>query len=173
MEKRQESNMDSIQTNIFGGKVRVRVCAVIIENNKILLLKHDGIGEGGFLWSPPGGGVEFGENITETLNREVLEETGVEIETGNFLFFNEYIDHQYHAIELFFKVKIIHGEVKLGFDPELSEKDQIIKDLKWFDIRELNQIKEINLHNAFRNLNAVNEILEIEGFFKFRNISIK
>ncbi len=165
--------MDSSPSQIFGGKVRVRVCAVIVENDQILLLKHQGIGEKGFLWSPPGGGVEFGERTENTLIREVSEEIGVEIEIRNFLFFNEYIDHIYHAVELFFEVKIINGEVSLGNDPELKSHNQILKEVKWFNISELKALNNKNLHNALRNLNAVNEILEINGFFKFQNNSIK
>ena len=51
----------------FGGKVRVRVGGILIENDQILLLKHEGVGKKEFLWSPPGGGMEFGENAEENL----------------------------------------------------------------------------------------------------------
>ena len=71
------------------GKVRVRVCGILHENGKILLLKHESIGPAGYLWSPPGGGVEFGESLVETLEKEFLEETNLSIKVGNYLFTNE------------------------------------------------------------------------------------
>ncbi|ALA50833.1 NUDIX hydrolase [Shouchella clausii] len=49
------------------------------ENNHILLVKHPKRG-----WELPGGHVEEGESITNALKREVMEESGVEIEIGPF-----------------------------------------------------------------------------------------
>jgi len=172
-EKRQISPMDSNPANIFSGKVRVRICGIIIQNDRVLLLKHKGIGKGDFLWSPPGGGLEFGENCSETLHRELKEEIGVEVEIRRFLFLNEYIDDIYHAIELFFEVEITNGEVKLGFDPELMPNQQIIQEVKWFSINEITSMSKNNIHSCFSNLNAISELLEIDGFFNFQNISIK
>lgn len=52
-------------------KYREAVRAIIIHNNKILLV-HSNIGDYKF----PGGGVEIGESHAEGLTREVAEETG-------------------------------------------------------------------------------------------------
>lgn len=87
----------------FGGKVRVRVGGILIEDNKILLLKHEGVGKMEYLWSPPGGGMEFGENAEENLKREFLEETGLNIRVDEMLFMNEFINYKIHAIELFLR----------------------------------------------------------------------
>ena len=52
--------------------------ALIIENNKILLIKKNGGPYHGKL-DLPGGTIEFGERPEEALKRELLEEVGIEI----------------------------------------------------------------------------------------------
>jgi len=52
--------------------------ALIIRNGKILLLKPKE-GPGLFGWDGPGGHVQSGEGLIDTLKREVLEETGLRL----------------------------------------------------------------------------------------------
>ena len=57
----------------------VGIGAIIICDGKILLEKRkNDPGKG--KWSVPGGLVELGENIEQTVLREVREETGLEVE---------------------------------------------------------------------------------------------
>ncbi|MEQ6166565.1 MULTISPECIES: NUDIX hydrolase [unclassified Ekhidna] len=155
--------------NPFEGKVRVRVCGLLIENSKVLLLKHDNIGPGTHLWSPPGGGVEFGESLEETLKKEFEEETNLNIEVGDYLFTNEFIGNKYHAIELFFKVIRISGEMKLGNDPELSPEDQILSELRFFSPEELEKLPAETIHNAFDAAGARDKIAELRGLITFKH----
>ncbi len=48
-----------------------------------------GLGPEGYIWSPPGGGVEFKENVEKALIREFREETHTTIAIDEFLFVNE------------------------------------------------------------------------------------
>lgn len=50
---------------------------VVNENNEILMAKDNDAG-----WVFPGGIVENGENIIDAVKREIIEETGIEIEVG-------------------------------------------------------------------------------------------
>lgn len=50
--------------------------AYVVRGDKTLLLKHRKLG----MWLPPGGHVEPGETPDEAVRREVLEETGLEID---------------------------------------------------------------------------------------------
>lgn len=156
----------------FGGKVRVRVGGILIEDNKVLLLKHDGVGKKDYLWSPPGGGMEFGENAEENLKREFFEETGLQIKVDELLFINEFINNKIHAIELFFKVKKTGGILKLGNDPEMGNQ-QILCDLAFFDENKLKNTEKDYLHNMFIGINKPQEVLNLKGYFKFVNNSIK
>jgi len=141
--------MDSYQQHIhdtFGGKLRTRACGILIEDNKILLIKHKGVGDKGHLWSPPGGGVEYGEAIHDTLKREFLEETALDIEIGKFLFFHEYINLPLHAIELFFEVRRVKGELSKGKEPETANID-IIEDIMFKSFEEIKNDEPAYYHS--------------------------
>ncbi|WP_258104901.1 NUDIX hydrolase [Marinoscillum sp. MHG1-6] len=155
--------------NPFSGSVRVRVCGLLEEKDKILLLKHEGLGSAGYLWSPPGGGVEFGQSIKETLKREFLEETNLSIDIEHFMFVNEYIDSQYHAIELFFKVKKINGQLKLGKDPELAPNKQILSDAQFISIMDLQKMDHTTIHNSLLDCTSSGKLFQKNGFFASEN----
>lgn len=156
-------------TTIFSGKVRVRVCGILINDDKILLLKHNSIGPAGYLWSPPGGGVSFGQSLHETLKQEFMEETNLVIDVGQYLFTNEFIDQQHHAIELFFEVHHVSGELKLGHDPELGPENQILTEARFFSYKELETIDSNAIHNAFNAANTRDKIAELRGLITFKH----
>src|SRR5271154_6515004 len=57
---------------------RVSVSALIFEDERILLAHRRDID----WWNLPGGAINPGETVDEALRREVYEETGLEVETG-------------------------------------------------------------------------------------------
>ncbi len=63
--------------------LKKRVSAVIIENEKVLLIRRIKPGKEYFVL--PGGSVEEGENEFDALKRELLEETGLQISEGRFI----------------------------------------------------------------------------------------
>ncbi|MGH8992672.1 MAG: NUDIX hydrolase [Acidimicrobiia bacterium] len=66
------------------GSVEVAVGAVVRRGDEILLVRR-GRGAGVGRWSLPGGRVEFGETLAGAVAREVAEETGLDIEVGDFI----------------------------------------------------------------------------------------
>jgi 8-oxo-dGTP diphosphatase len=149
---------------IFGNQLRLRVSGICIENNQILLIKHTHLGEGGYLWSPPGGGLQFGESVTDCLKREFEEETGFQIKIKRFLFVNEFLHLPLHAIELFFEVEILSGDLLLGKDPEMQENHQIIREIAFLDIETLQKEPSVCVHSMFRELKNLQELLERKGY---------
>lgn len=154
-------NDDNI-SKVFSKRKRLRLCGILIEDERILLIKHKGIGELGEFWSPPGGEANFSEPIHKAIKREFFEETGLLVEVEEFLFLTEYIKQGLHAVEMFFNVKRIGGKLQMGFEPELDEN--IIVDLKFLSWEDINQIENEKLHRLFQEIGNLNEIKELKGF---------
>jgi 8-oxo-dGTP diphosphatase len=134
-------------TNPFQGKVRLRACGLLLENQKILLVKHRKLGRHGYFWSPPGGGVEFGESIQEAVVREFREEAGLVVQSKGFAGYHEHMDPRFHAIELFFFVSRVSGEISLGTEPEGNESGPVLEDLGWFSHEHLSHLPEGSFHS--------------------------
>lgn len=153
--------------SIYGGKTRIRVCGICIENDSLLMIRHEGVGEQNILWIPPGGGMEFGEDAHQALKREFLEETGLNIEVNELLFVNEYIDDNLHAVELFFSVAILSGYLQKGSDPEMDSASQIIKEVRFVSFEEMRLMNRKILHNSLRDISDKDSLLNMRGYFKF------
>ena len=92
----------------FGNHLRSRVNGVLIEDGKILMIKHL-MGNGKIMWSVPGGGMHFGQSAAQNLKREFSEDTGLDIAVKAYLFVHEYLAAPLHAMEHFFSGEKIGG----------------------------------------------------------------
>ncbi len=75
-------------------QVRLRVSALCIKDAQILLVEHKSFAPDdpklpSSYWILPGGVVERGETLEAAVQREMLEETGLECRVGNLLFIKE------------------------------------------------------------------------------------
>ncbi len=150
----------------FGNRIRIRVCGILIRDDKILLARHSGIGKKGSMLIPPGGGVEFGESLTKALRREFLEETGLTVDVGEFLTLHEYIEPPLHAIEFFFLVTAENNQMPhKGTDPELKE-NQIIENVKFVTFDELRIMNSVYKHQILHDVSDLQGLLNLKGRFK-------
>ncbi len=156
----------------FGHQLRTRVNGILIEEEKILMVKHR-MGGGREFWSTPGGGMIYGTNAKDNLKREFMEETGLEIEVLEFLFVNEFLAPPLHALEYFFSVERKSGSVVLGKDPELEDDRQILEEIRWLSVKELGSLEKNSLHRLFWEIKSLSELGLCKGYFNFGNISIK
>lgn len=110
-----------MMTDSPGAAPRIRVAPVILQDGKVLLVRHTK-GDRTY-WLLPGGGVEYGESLADALRREVHEETGLEVEVGALLFANDTIppDRSRHVVNLYFLADIVGGALKVGDEPNLAE----------------------------------------------------
>ena len=94
----------------------VGVGAMICRDDDILLIRRaapPSVGK----WSIPGGLVEIGESIWDACRREVIEETGVDVDLTGILDVNEMVERDetgrilYHFVLIGFEAAFIGGEV--------------------------------------------------------------
>ncbi len=104
---------------------------VIVEEGKVLLVKHQDGEE--IAWVFPGGRVEENESVAEAAIRECKEETGYDIELKGVCYIQEY-DIYYVT---YFYSSIIGGNLTLGSDPELPKEKQILREVKWIELKDL------------------------------------
>ncbi|PWJ56746.1 NUDIX domain-containing protein [Dyadobacter jejuensis] len=148
----------------YGGRIRVRVCGVLVESDSILLVGHQqGAHPENLFWAPPGGGVDFGEEMEQALKREFLEETGLDIEVEELLSVSEFLDHPLHAVELFFKVKVRAGRLVKGQDPEMEKDQQIIKKVMFVPASHLESMPDANKHVVLRKFKSLDEVAQWKG----------
>lgn len=152
----------------YGNLLRLRVCGICIQDKRVLMIRHKALSSKGYFLSPPGGGLQFGEDAKLCLKREFLEETGLEISVQSFLFVYEYLHLPLHALELFFQVKATGGVLKPGADPEMGE-NQMIDAVQYMTYEEIDQEKGVQLHDIFNYCSSLNELLQLQGYFKFDN----
>lgn len=79
-------------------------------------------------WDLPGGTNEFGESLPETLKREILEETGLEVEVLEMLSKSvsrkwNHKDYSIHVVVVCYYCRYVDGELNLN--------DHKINDLRW------------------------------------------
>lgn len=118
-------------------KVIINCGAVIVKNNKILLVQE---AEEPFRgkWNFPLGKIEYGEKIMGTIIRETKEETGYDVELTHFLgVYQSFSTPGLNTIIVMFRAKPIGG--KLSFDKKESLQS------KWFSLEEFNKLSDEEL----------------------------
>ncbi len=149
---------------LYGNRLRTRVCGICIVDDRLLMVRHRGIGITDTFWCPPGGGIQFAEIAPDALKREFLEETGLIIEPQKLLFVNEFLQPPLHAMELFFDTKIVGGTILLGQDPEMSEQNQIITEVQLMTFEEIKAFPPDEVHRMFQFCTSMSDIFTLNGY---------
>ncbi|WP_266205431.1 NUDIX domain-containing protein [Pontibacter kalidii] len=149
----------------YADKLRVRVCGICIQDDKLLLVRHGKtIGNSAF-WAPPGGGLQYGESMQECLKREFEEETGLQVKVKRFLFVNEFLQVPLHAVEFYFEVIITGGSINTGSDPEADADNQLIEHLQWLTVKEIQGIPLADKHRSLQLLLSLDDLLGLPHNF--------
>lgn len=106
------------------------------EEGKILMVKQSH--EGKDIWMVPGGAIEAGENAAEAAAREVLEETGLEVQVGRLLWHVEEVsESRGQRFVNFFLAEKIGGSLGLGADPEFDGNNQVLREVRFLSKKEI------------------------------------
>ncbi|MDV7142443.1 NUDIX domain-containing protein [Tropicimonas sp. TH_r6] len=111
---------------------RLAARALVLERGRLLLV-NAWPGPACDLWCAPGGGVEPGQSLPENLQREVMEETGLQIAVGAPCLVNEFHDpgSGFHQVEVFFRCELVAGSLSESWqDPEgvVSHRQWVTRD---------------------------------------------
>lgn len=146
--------------------VRVRACALIIENDSILLIEYED--ERGIHYNLPAGGVEPNESVIEAVKREAKEEASIDVKVGPLAFIYEYAPHlnankygDIHSLQLIFECTLTDESIPK--QPKYPDPNQT--DVKWIELSELNNIllfphleeHILTYHQQKRNIGLIEE----------------
>ncbi len=107
--------------------IRLRV-AGLIENKGSIVLVFDPVYRGG-CWILPGGGAEFNETMNQAVEREVFEETGLNVCAQDICALREIWEPEKDlpesqgirkSVEIFFLCKYISGEINIHNNPSVK-----------------------------------------------------
>ncbi|TVP70957.1 MAG: NUDIX hydrolase [Rhodobacteraceae bacterium] len=119
-------------------KPRLAVRAIILQNNRLLMVNAWPEGKSD-LWCAPGGGVEAGTSLPENLQREVQEECGLIIAVGAPCLVNEFHDPAgtFHQVDIYFHAEIVAG----ALDPTWRDPEGIVTTRRFVTEPELRQMR--------------------------------
>ena len=120
---------------------KIGIGVIIIKDNKVLLGKRKS-SHGKYSWAPPGGHLEFNEQIEECAIRETKEETNLEIKNLRIgpITNDIHKDEDKHYVTIFVISEYKSGNVKL-MEPEKCEQ------WEWFEWNNLPQPLFLPLQN--------------------------
>ena len=100
----------------------IRYQGAIVQEDAILLIRHQHHADERTYWVIPGGGIEDGETPEACIAREMKEETNLDVEIGRLLgvYSDPKRDPRFHTASVVFIVKA-HGEPKGGDDAKTAK----------------------------------------------------
>ncbi len=113
---------------------RPRACAALIQNDKILMVRHQSPLES--YWTLPGGGIDENETPEQAVVREVKEETGLDVKICQLLFIENY---EFGLSHCFLANLNRNDTPSLGHDPEdnhLPRENQLLQAVAWHDLKD-------------------------------------
>jgi 8-oxo-dGTP pyrophosphatase MutT (NUDIX family) len=136
---RQEEQLNASRTRVLPSekKERIRYQGAILQDSRVLLIRHQEHISGRDYWVIPGGSRIDGESEERCVIREMKEETNLDVAVQRLLleerFESDYGDH-YHKTYLCVPIS---GNARPGYEPEIeASQHYAIVEVGWFDLRD-------------------------------------
>ncbi|MDB5615075.1 MAG: hydrolase [Devosia sp.] len=114
---------------------RISCGALVLRDEKILLVREYRLGVHDF-WVAPGGGVEGNEELARAAERETFEESGINIVATRLAYIDELWNAEQRVLKFWFLADYISGEI----DVSANHADgQSIAEAGWFALDDLPQ----------------------------------
>ena len=115
--------------------MKVRPSIAIVENNHLLLMQYR-YGNTD-VYNLPGGNVDKGETLTETVVRELMEELGIEVEVETMILSGDVImpEGKEDVLHCVFEGKILSGK------PVLNPKQTSALAVTWMPLVDLHELE--------------------------------
>jgi 8-oxo-dGTP diphosphatase len=110
-------------------KHRIAAGVLIVENEKVLLVRHQKEGVYDF-WVAPGGGAEGNEDLIATAQREVKEETGLQVEVMKLAYVEEFSNPHTRELKVWFTGRVIGGSLNAN---SVEAQREFITEVAWLD----------------------------------------
>ncbi|WP_421734630.1 NUDIX hydrolase [Cellulomonas sp.] len=124
--------------------LRVGAYAVVVDSGRVLLPHWRGDGR----WMLPGGGIDPGEDPADAAVREVLEETGFDVELDGLLGIDSFVvpaadrinasDGPMHWLRIVYRAHVVGGALR-------DEADGSTDTAAWFDLAEVPGLRRVEL----------------------------
>ncbi|MEU9303278.1 NUDIX domain-containing protein [Streptomyces sp. NPDC048269] len=131
-------------------RIRTAATGLVVRGGHVLLVR--GTWPQPDTWLPPGGGQKLGEPLHRTVEREVLEETGVTVRAGQLLILREHIpasheegpigDDRNHRVDALFWCEVVSEPSELGG----SVPDPTHSGVEWVPLEKVGELRMIPVY---------------------------
>ncbi len=115
----------------------IRYQGAIVRDDHILLILFTEPDDGRSYWVIPGGGIEADETEAACVQREMREETCLEVRVMRLLLDEPALDSEAYQRRKTYLCQVVGGEASPGYEPELDIAEGYgITAVGWFDLRD-------------------------------------
>ena len=127
-----------------------RYQGAIIHDHHILLIQQTEHASGRSYWLIPGGGIELGETEEACVEREMREETCLQVRVQQLLLDEPGIPGGVYQRLKTYTCHVVEGDARPGYEPEPdAAATYSITDIGWFDLRNPASWHELVVSNSF------------------------